>query len=97
MNKVISYQEEVWMREVKNAEDEVRRRVPTPPGGQIAGESVDAYAARCTGYLTTALDRLAMARAELARVQAPPFMTVTTTARPKRKQQFSGGNSEPKS
>lgn len=88
MNKVIGYHEEVWMRAVSEAESEVMRRAPSICGGKKEHETVEEYVHRGFMQAEHALERLRSARAELARIQAGPATTLTTT---KRKPQREGG------
>lgn len=63
------YEEEVWRRAVYEAESEVMKNVGTPSGGKKPNESVEDYAARCTGHLTNSLARLKHARRKLAEAE----------------------------
>ena len=62
----MTYQEEIWKKAVAEADSEVMRACPTLVGGRKDGESAERYAERCIKVMEAALDRLEIARRELA-------------------------------
>ena len=62
----MTYQEEIWKKAVAEADSEVMRACPTLIGGRKEGESAEQYADRCVKVMEHALDRLGIARRELA-------------------------------
>ena len=66
---MISYEEEIWLKAIKDAESDVMRCCPILVGGRKLEETIDQYVGRCDRYLKKALEKLAIARERLNEVR----------------------------
>jgi hypothetical protein len=65
----MTHDEDVWMREVRQCEDDALRAIGTPSGGRGPNESIVQYCNRVKANIDVALSRLAYARTVLARLR----------------------------